>query len=100
MASKIRLPCHLCSYSPFCSLQVAFSLVQAMRPLHENPLLKKYFPGLALSLVGPVPPVHGSPPTHIPAGSGKGTTVNEMNFAGHRPPPAFSGKFIDSSVAA
>ncbi|KAJ0036049.1 hypothetical protein Pint_24655 [Pistacia integerrima] len=94
MASKISFLSYVFVFTIlFTSSGIQFGA--AMRPLHENPLLKKYFPGLALSLAGPVPPIKGSPPTHIP-------TVNEMNFAGQavRAPPAFSGNFIDSSVAA
>ncbi|KAJ0092440.1 hypothetical protein Patl1_25210 [Pistacia atlantica] len=104
MASKISFLSFVFVFTIlFASSGIQFGA--AMRPLHENPLLKKYFPGLALSLTGPVPPIHGSPCTHIPGGSGKchsTHTVNEMNFAGQavRAPPAFSGNFIDSSVAS
>ncbi|KAJ4722617.1 hypothetical protein OWV82_006085 [Melia azedarach] len=74
----------------------------ASRPLYENPLLKKYFPNLINQSLqrGPVPPIGGSPCTHIPGGGGHCPNLQGMNFAGRlvRSPPA--AVIVDFPVAS
>ncbi|KAJ0093854.1 hypothetical protein Patl1_25209 [Pistacia atlantica] len=80
-----------------------------MRPLNEKPLLKKYFPGLALTQslqAGPVPPIAGSPCTNIPGNSGgscpSSTVTGSMNLFGDvvRAPPAIPRNVVDMAVAS
>ena len=74
----------------------------AMRPLHAEKLLKKHFLHIESLQRGPVTPSAGSPPTHIPEGSGT-TKFNEMNFVGRanrQPPPAFPSSVTQQSKAS
>ena len=74
----------------------------AMRPLHAEKLLKKHFLHIESLQRGPVTPSAGSPPTHIPEGSGT-TKFNEMNFVGRanrQPPPAFRSSVTQQSKAS
>lgn len=76
----------------------------ASRPLIE----KKYFENIINQSLqkGPVPPIGGSPCTHIPGGSGHCHRLNGMHFAGRvaraPPPPPFpAGRtVIDFSVSS
>lgn len=87
---------------------ILFTSSAALRPLHEKPLIKKYYGFWNLinqSLdKGPVPPIGGSPCTHIPGGTGHCPNLNGMNFAGRvarAPPPLFPGSnVIDFPVAS